>query len=213
MAFHLFRQADADFPLFWGNLLTIDLLEAGWVCFDPAKGLKYIPETPFYVLCSAKNSSSPTTRSNFDFIPGEGFPMVRKFAALAAVAAVIATPAFAADAAVAQLSTVKGSVMVTSNGKTAPATAAALKAGDRVVASKGTASVKFADGCVVALKAGSMVTVGAKSPCAAGAGVVSTNGADAQFLKDASPFTKALLTFVVAGAIIGAVSEGSSGSP
>jgi hypothetical protein len=139
--------------------------------------------------------------------------MVRKFAALAAITAVIATPAFAADAAVAQLSAVKGSVMVTSNGKTAQATAAALKAGDRVVATKGTASVKFTDGCTVALKTGSMVTVGAKSPCAAGNGVVATNSADAQALfGGVSGGTAALATFVLGAVIIGVASE-SSDSP
>jgi predicted metalloprotease with PDZ domain len=103
--------------------------------------------------------------------------MIAKIAAMAAVAALAVTPALAATSAVAQLSSVKGAVMVNSNGKTAPASASALKAGDRVIASNGTASVKFADGCVVSLKAGSMVTIAAKSPCAAGAGVVSTQSA------------------------------------
>jgi hypothetical protein len=138
--------------------------------------------------------------------------MVRKIAALAAVAAVIAMPAFAADA-VAQLSNVSGSVSVASNGKTAPATTAALKAGDRVVASKGAASVKFADGCVVNLKAGSMVTVGAKSPCASGAGVVSANSAQSQEFLGMSGGAAAVTTFLLAAVVIGVVSEAQSDSP
>jgi hypothetical protein len=101
---------------------------------------------------------------------------MKKFVALAAAGALcVAGAASAAD-----LAAIKGAVMVQQNGKTVSAAqASALKSGDRVIASNGSAQVKFADGCVVNLKAGSMVTVGSKSPCAAGAGVVTTNGAEA----------------------------------
>lgn len=102
---------------------------------------------------------------------------MKKFVALVAAGAFcVAGAASAAD-----LAAVNGAVMVQQNGKTVSAAqASALKTGDRVIASNGSAQVKFADGCVVNLKAGSMVTVGAKSPCAAGAGVVSTSGAQSE---------------------------------
>jgi hypothetical protein len=115
--------------------------------------------------------------------------MIGKFAAIAAVGAMIAGPALAADASVAQLGAVKGSVFVSQNGKMVSASAASLKAGDRIVTqANGSATVKFADGCVVNLKAASMVTVGAKSPCASGAGLVSASQAQPAALDAASIF-------------------------
>ena len=132
--------------------------------------------------------------------------MSRKLFALAAAAALACGPAFAADASVAQLSAVKGSVMVSQNGKMVSASAASLKAGDRVVASaNGSASVKFADGCVVALKPASMITVAAKSPCASGAGLVSASSAAPQQLAPETAGLVAAGTFVVVGGALVAV--------
>ena len=88
--------------------------------------------------------------------------MIGKYAAVAAIGALcIAGQASAKDAAMAQLSAVKGSVMVNQGGKMVPATAGALRAGDRVVAANGSASVAYADGCVVSLQANGMATIGA----------------------------------------------------
>ena len=108
--------------------------------------------------------------------------MIGKYAAVAAIGALcIAGQASAKDAAMAQLSAVKGSVMVNQGGKMVPATAGALRAGDRVVAANGSARLAFADGCVVSLQANGMATIGAASPCATGAGLVSASqGASAQ---------------------------------
>ena len=93
--------------------------------------------------------------------------MIGKYAAVAAIGALcIAGQASAKDAAMAQLSAVKGSVMVNQGGKMVPATAGALRAGDRVVAANGSASVAYADGCVVSLQSNGMATIGAASPCA-----------------------------------------------
>ena len=106
---------------------------------------------------------------------------MKKFMALAAAAALcVAGQASAKDVgAAAQLTGVSGSVMIQQGGKMVSATnASTLRAGDRVVAMNGAkANVKFADGCVVQLTAANMVTVGAKSPCASGAGLVSANQA------------------------------------
>lgn len=92
-----------------------------------------------------------------------------RFAAVAAMGLVcIAGQASAAQSA-AQLSAVKGSVMVAQNGAFAPASNMALRAGDRVVAAAdGQAQVRFADGCVVTLAPQAMATISDKSPCAAG---------------------------------------------
>lgn len=71
--------------------------------------------------------------------------------------------------------------MVNQGGKMVPAAAGALRIGDRVVAATGSARVAYADGCVVSLQANAMATIGAASPCATGAGLVSASqGASAQ---------------------------------
>ena len=95
--------------------------------------------------------------------------MIGKYAAVAAIGALcIAGQASAKDAAMAQLSAVKGSVMVNQGGKMVPATAGALRAGDRVVATNGSARLAYADGCVVSLSTNGMATIGAAN----GAGLV-----------------------------------------
>jgi hypothetical protein len=82
----------------------------------------------------------------------------------------------------AQLSAVKGSVMVSQGGKMVNASGvSSLRAGDRVVAKDGAAQVSYADGCIVSLQANGMATIGAASPCASGAGLVSASqGSSAQ---------------------------------
>jgi hypothetical protein len=132
--------------------------------------------------------------------------MLGKVSAFAAAAALVCGPALAADANIAQLGGVSGSVMVSAAGKTAPATAGALKAGDRVIASaNGKASVKFADGCVVNLKPASMITVGAKSPCASGSGLVSAQSAQPMQIGGVSNTALAVGGFVVVGGALVAV--------
>jgi hypothetical protein len=141
--------------------------------------------------------------------------MVRKLAAFAVIGAMIAGPTLAAEASVASLGAVQGSVMVSQNGKMTSGVSA-LHAGDRVVAkANSSASVKFADGCVVAVKASSMLTVSAKSPCASGAGVVNASQADSNELWGMSPGVEATLAFVVLSAIVigGRASGELSASP
>jgi hypothetical protein len=138
------------------------------------------------------------------------------FAAFAAVGAMIASPALAADASAAQIGAIKGSVMVSKDGKMVSANGAILKAGDRIVAqANGSASVKFADGCVVNLKPATMITVGAKSPCASGAGLVSATQANPQQLFGLGEAATAAVAFVVVGAIViaAADSKDTSTSP
>lgn len=108
--------------------------------------------------------------------------MIGKYAAVVAIGALcIAGQASAKDAAMAQLSAIKGSVMVNQGGKMVPATAGALRAGDRVVAANGSARLAYADGCVVSLQSNVMATIATASPCATGAGLVSASqGAAAQ---------------------------------
>src|SRR5580692_2273338 len=107
--------------------------------------------------------------------------MSAKLFCLAAAAALVCSPAFAADGPVATLGAVKGSVLVSQGGKMVQAGAASLKTGDRVVASaNGSAVVKFADGCTVSVKPASMITVATKSPCASGAGLVNATQAQPQ---------------------------------
>lgn len=104
--------------------------------------------------------------------------MIRKFAVAAAIAAVgLAGQAVAAQPV--KLSSVQGSVLVNQNGRFVPAkSATALRAGDRVMATAGSASLKYADGCTVSIAARSMATIGERSPCGGASNVVrvSTQG-------------------------------------
>lgn len=94
--------------------------------------------------------------------------MVRQIALVAALAAVgISSAAFAGQPA-AKLNA-SGAVLVSQNGKFAPVKAdTVLRAGDRVVATSGSAKLTYADGCAVSVTARSMATVGESSPCATG---------------------------------------------
>ncbi|CAN5300313.1 hypothetical protein BH11PSE2_BH11PSE2_02810 [soil metagenome] len=98
-------------------------------------------------------------------------------AAIAVGLMCVAGQASAADVASAQVSSVKGSVAVEHAGKiTAATSATTLRAGDRLIAANGAAAqIKFADGCVVAVKANAMATVGAQSPCSGNAGLVTSS--------------------------------------
>lgn len=139
--------------------------------------------------------------------------MISKYAAVAAVGLLcLAGQASAKDATVAQISAVKGAVMVNQGGAYAKATSAsALAAGARVVASSdASARITYSDGCVVSIAPNAMATVGEKSPCA-------TSG----LVRSSSPMqfgeTGELIPLVVVGAIviagIVAVSQGSDDPP
>ena len=82
-----------------------------------------------------------------------------------------------------------------------------LRAGDRVVASNGTATISYADGCVVSLKANGMATIGAASPCANGAGLVSASGSSAQLFEGSNGMYAAVGGFLIATAIVVGVAE------
>lgn len=94
--------------------------------------------------------------------------MYRSIAAFVAAGALLAgQSALAAEGA--RISGVSGSVMISQNGRFVPAAnGAVLRAGDRVVASSGSARVVYDDGCNVAISARSMATVAAASPCVGG---------------------------------------------
>ena len=115
----------------------------------------------------------------------------------------LAGPALAADAAKATITSVQGAVAVSQNGKFVEAKPGALRTGDRVVAKTGEARVSYADGCVVTLKAGSMATIGAASPCA-GQGLVTAGGSSAQ-IGELSPFGMVAGALAVGGLIWGIV--------
>ena len=74
----------------------------------------------------------------------------------------------AGQAEAASLSGVQGDVLVDAGqGPKAVAGAANLKAGDIVVARKGSAKLIYPDGCTVNVDPGNSATVAEKSPCAA----------------------------------------------
>jgi hypothetical protein len=115
-----------------------------------------------------------------------------KIVALATVGLMLAGQAVAAEA---QISSINGSVVASQNGQFSPASESmALSTGDRLIAREGSAQVSFADGCVVTLKANSMLTVDAASPCASGAGLISATDGDVAQIGN-SGFTTALLAF------------------
>ena len=126
-----------------------------------------------------------------------------KVAAFAAMGMLLAGQASAADAALAQINSVKGSVVVSQNGKFVPATnVSTLKAGDRVVAKNGQAQLKYADGCVVSLKPQGMATIGAQSPCASGAGLVSATQGDSAQMFGLTGFGAAAAVFAGLAAVL-----------
>lgn len=97
--------------------------------------------------------------------------MIRRIAVAASIGLLLSGQAALAAENV-RLSSVSGSVMVNQNGRFAPAArGAALRTGDRIVATDGAASLTYADGCNVTISARSMATVAAVSPCAAGSSV------------------------------------------
>ena len=98
---------------------------------------------------------------------------MRKFAAMVAVSLGVAGQAMAADVSSAVLSAdpmaPANSVLVSKDGHLVNmiGSKTALHKGDRVIVRKGAgATLAFADRCVVRVAPGSMVTIGAKSPCA-----------------------------------------------
>lgn len=107
--------------------------------------------------------------------------MYRRIAAVAAASLILSGQA-AHAAQSARITGVTGSVLVSQNGRFVPASnGAALRAGDRIVATGGSARVIYGDGCSVAVMARSMVTIGAASPCAGGSsGVVRAANPDGE---------------------------------
>jgi hypothetical protein len=82
----------------------------------------------------------------------------------------VSSAAVAAEASLAQLGAVSGQVLVNKGDGFKVATpGTTLRAGDRVIVrGKGKAGLKYADGCSVALVAGSMATINGVTPCKAG---------------------------------------------
>ena len=102
---------------------------------------------------------------------------INKTSAAIAVALMgFAGQASAMSNSIAAVSSVQGSVAVNQGGVYAPVNASTvLNAGDRIVSMDGSAAqIKYADGCVVSVKASSMATVGATSPCVA-SGLINSN--------------------------------------
>lgn len=92
--------------------------------------------------------------------------MMRRVAVATAIGLLLAGQAMAAEV---RVGAVSGAVMVNQNGRFSPvARGAVLQAGDRVMATNGSASIVYSDGCNVAVSARSMATVSAVSPCAGG---------------------------------------------
>lgn len=94
--------------------------------------------------------------------------MIRKVIVAASVGLLLTSQvAMAAEGA--RLGGVQGSVLVNQNGRYVPVTSSTvLKAGDRVMAMDGSATVTYGNGCSVAVSARSMATVGDSATCAGG---------------------------------------------
>lgn len=89
--------------------------------------------------------------------------MIRQIAVAASIALLgISGQAMAGQSV--ELSNVKGSVLVNQNGRYVPVTSTTtLRAGDRVIAMNGDASLVYADGCKVNVSARSMATIGSEA--------------------------------------------------
>ncbi|MDB5470614.1 MAG: hypothetical protein JWR84_2174 [Caulobacter sp.] len=94
--------------------------------------------------------------------------MIRKVIVAASVGLLL-TGQVAMAAEGAHLGGVQGSVLVNQNGRYVPVTSSTvLKAGDRVMAMDGSATVTYGSGCSVAISARSMATIGDAATCAGG---------------------------------------------
>jgi hypothetical protein len=137
--------------------------------------------------------------------------MISKYAAVAAVGLLcLAGQASAMNATVAQLGTVKGSVMINQGGAYVKASSGTvLRAGDRIVAMEGgAAQLQYADGCSISVGSTAMATVGASSPC--GAGLVRSAQPAQLFETDILPLI-IVTAIIIAGAI--AISDGPDDPP
>ena len=129
---------------------------------------------------------------------------ITKYAAAIAIGlTALAGQASAMDAAFAQVSSTTGSVAVNSAGAYSAASASkVLNVGDRVVSMNGSsAQIKYADGCVVNVKADSMATVGATWPCSASGLVGKSSTMD---FGGFNGFWGAFAIFAVGAVLIGA---------
>lgn len=138
--------------------------------------------------------------------------MFGKSLPLALAALMAAGSVQAAPIAKAQLQSASGQVMILqAKGAVTAHGGEALAAGDRVLVKSGQADVRFADGCLVAVKASGMATIGAVSPCAGGAGLVSAQPAEpaafGEALKHITPggVVAGLGSVVLVGAIVDGV--------
>ena len=137
--------------------------------------------------------------------------MFGKSFSLALAAVMAASSVQAGEAAKTQLQSASGQVLVIqAKGAASARSGEALATGDRVLVKTGQASVRFADGCQVSLKAGSMATIGAVSPCAGGAGLVSVQSAQPAAFGEALKHITPGGVLAAAGSVIlvGAVIDG-----
>ena len=132
-----------------------------------------------------------------------------------ALASFLAVQALAAVPAAASLASVDGPVMVNQGAGFAPVTdKTVLYVGDRILARKGAhAKLLYANGCVVALKPGSLVTVKSTASCkATGSSLVADTGDQAQPTGGIGRGSVALVVVGVAAVGVGAaVAAGGSG--
>jgi hypothetical protein len=88
--------------------------------------------------------------------------------AIAACGALMCCLSQVGAAGAASLSGVQGEVLVNAGQGLKPVTGAAnLKAGDIVIAQKGSAKLIYPDGCTINIDPGASATISEKSPCAA----------------------------------------------
>lgn len=131
--------------------------------------------------------------------------IVRPFFVSLALVAALARPAMAAQGSAAQLEGVKGDIRIAGRtGLSTGKTGAALSAGDRVVARSGSASLRYADGCVTQVPAGAMATIAAASPCATGQGLITGGPATALTLPKLSGLETGAYFAIAGTALLGA---------
>lgn len=129
----------------------------------------------------------------------------------------LVSAAQAGQVAPARIASVTGSVItIQAKGVTPAKAGTGLMSGDRLIARTGQASLRYADGCTVTVKAGSMATISPTSPCASGAGLVSaTTAQPAQIGRTLSHLTVGTVlagagTVILVGAVIDGVINGDT---
>jgi hypothetical protein len=131
---------------------------------------------------------------------------MKKFVAVAAIAALVVSSSVASAAGLAEVTSSSGKVLVNQGkGYTPVSGLLSLKAGDLLMTGEGAqAQISYADGCIVTAQENAMIAIAVKAPCLSGQ-KVSTDGVvfvQPTAVMGPSAFPAGMLPIVAIGAVV-----------